>query len=168
MSIKGDPAKLLSGSMYKKTKDHSMIALSYQNRSKPIIGLVPILHPIQTPPLSSKPQKVVKFQHNISQVDSTTTTLPWLVDCCCFQVNENTAIQSYEKYTPESILHLNNHVKALSYHLISFLPSFLYDWLPPSRTGLLPGSHWVWNSLRNQIKPIVTIMWTSICMRKTC
>lgn len=51
MPNKGGPAKVLPGLIYKKVKGPFMIALAYQNRSKPIIGMVHILQPIQTPPM---------------------------------------------------------------------------------------------------------------------
>ena len=158
MPNKGKPTDVLAGITDRKTKGPFMIALAYQNRAKPIIGTVPILPPIQTPPLFIQPPKVIKFQQNITQVDSTTTTLPWLVDCCVHSVINLPALQLQANYTPASILHLNNHSKHVSYHLISRLPIFLQDRLPPSRPDLFPGSHWVWNSLRKQMKTIVTIM----------
>mmetsp|Transcript_26269 Transcript_26269/g.30997 ORF Transcript_26269/g.30997 Transcript_26269/m.30997 type:complete len:130 (+) Transcript_26269:125-514(+) len=123
-----------------------MIALAYQCRSKPIIGMVPILPRIETPPLFIQPPKVIAFQQSISQVDSTTCTLPWLVDCSQTCVIKITTRELNENYSAESILQLNLHSKALSYHLISRLPYFLQDRIPPSRPYLLPGSHWVWYS----------------------
>ena len=107
--------------MDKKTKGPFMIALAYQCRSKPIIGLVPILPRIETPPLFIQPPNVVTFQQNISQVDSTTCTLPWLIDCSSSRVIKFSTTQLNEAYTTESILQLNLHSKALSYHLISRL-----------------------------------------------
>ena len=63
-----------------------------------------------------------------------------------------------DSYSPASITELNNHAKALSYHLISRLPTFLEYLLPPTCPNLFPESHWVWNSLRKQMKAIVIIM----------
>ena len=79
---KGKPVDVNAGIMDRNTKGPFMIVLAHQNRSKPNIGIVPTLPPIQIPPLFIQPPKVVKFQQEIEQVDTTTTTLPWLVDCC--------------------------------------------------------------------------------------
>ena len=57
MPKKGDPDKVLSGLVDKKTKGSFMIALSYYCRSKPIIGVVPILQESKLLHYSSNHQK---------------------------------------------------------------------------------------------------------------
>ena len=122
---KGKPVDAQAGIMNRKTKGLFMIALAHQNRSKSTIGTIPTLPPIQIPPIFIQPPKVVKFQQEIAQVDTHITTLPWLVDCCILRVIEIPAHQLDNTSSPTSIIKLNNHAKALSYHLISHLPTFL-------------------------------------------
>ena len=58
MPLKGKPGLVRSGLTDKNTKGPFMIALAYQARLKPIVGTVPTLPPIETPPYSSSHQRL--------------------------------------------------------------------------------------------------------------
>ena len=56
---KDKPVNVQAGIIDRKTKGPFMIALAHQNRSKPIIGIVPTLPPIQIPPIFIQPPKLL-------------------------------------------------------------------------------------------------------------
>ena len=82
MPSKGKPAHIRAGMTDKKTKGPLMLALAYQFRNHPIIGTVPVVPTITTPPLFIQPPKSVSFQNEISKVDHITITKQWLFDWC--------------------------------------------------------------------------------------
>ena len=138
MPNKGNPALIRAGVTDQKTKGPLMLALAYQYKNQPIIGTIPVQPEIVTPPLFILPPKIVCYQNDIAKVNHTNITKQWMVECClCIPSIPISEQQINHQYpSPESMHELNQHSKALSFHLISRLPHFLQYRLPPSRPDL--------------------------------
>jgi len=157
---KGYPNDVRAGNVDKKTKGPLLIELAYNCRALPIIGTVPVLPEIEIAPLLILPPKVIQFKQDISKVDDLKITLELInmISIVIISIKKSREQITAQFSTQEHISALDQHAKSMSYHLISRLPQFLEDRIPPNREDLLPGNHWVWSSLRCKMKLITAIM----------
>ena len=155
---KGTSVKVRAGEMDKKGGP-LLVQLAFETKTLPVIGIVPILPPIEVPTMMVKPPTVISFEELSKVILSEQFDIEWLGKCkkvisSISNVNNESTMDRYRC----NLNGLSSYVKTCSSILLNRLHPFLRTRIPLQRTDLLPGRHWVWDSLRGKLQKICTMM----------
>ena len=146
---KGTIDEAVAGIIDKKSNGLLLLSLAFNIRRLPKIGTVPILPPMVIPEMFIKPPMVVTFESSCISAPKESIDVDWMLE-----VHDKVAslrqIGSYVykvKYEEELESHII-HATTMSKKILKRLHPFLVIRLPQSKIELMPGIHWVWNSLR--------------------
>ena len=136
-----------------------LIQLAFNSRSLPIIGEIPTLAPIEISTMFYKPPTVILFESKSKNTIIESINLEW-IDKMSQQISSLSELnrdEEREEYRT-NIPHLDEYSDMCSTKILNRLSSFLRTRIPLNRIDLLPGRHWVWDSLRSKLKKISCIM----------
>ena len=156
---KGNMEKIDNKEKDKKTDGPFLIQLAFNSRSLPIIGEVPTLAPIEIPTMFYKPPTVILFESKSKNAIIESINLEW-IDKMSQQISSLSELNRDEERDEyrTNIPHLDKYSDMCSTKILNRLSSFLRTRIPLNRIDLLPGRHWVWDSLRSKLKKISCIM----------
>ena len=156
---KGNMEKIDTGEVDKKTNEPYLIQLAYNTISLPIIGEVPTLAPAVIPTMLIKPPTVIRFESNTKTCTVEQINLQWLdqIPICISSLSDLNRATELEEYRT-NMTELDKYADLCSRKLLNRLSNFLRTRIPLQRIELLPGRHWVWNSLRSKLKKIACMM----------
>ena len=137
----------------KKTNGPYLIQLSYDTKSLPVIGTIPVIKAIELPTMLVKPPTVVRFETSNKTIVQEHIDLKWLddVSTSISSISNLVGVTYYDEHRRDMI-EINQYATTCSDNLLKRLHPFLRTRIPLHRTDLLPGRHWVWNSLRMKLK----------------
>ena len=116
-----------------------LIQLVFESRTLPVIGVVPILPPIEVSTMMVKPPTVILFEEMSKAIVSEQYDIKWLdtsnkVISSISNVNNETTMDIYRR----NVDGLRSYVKTCSTIILNRLHPFLCTRIPLQRTDLLP------------------------------
>ena len=159
---KGSVEDTVAGVIDKKTNWPLPFSLAFNFRRMPVIGKVISLPPMVTPTLFIKPPTIFKYKTICQTALKETFDVLWVL-----QAHDKVAslrainFDRYRLHYEERIDSHTQHANTLMTKLRNRLYYFLSSQIPPTRISLMPGIHWVWNSLHSKSTKLSMVMITS-------
>ena len=156
---KGSAVDVVSGLKDRKGGE-LLLSLAYNARVKEKIGTLPVLPAITRPVQIVEPPNVVRIQpfyHNNAiedSVDEDWCIKAWQV----LSFSSKITLADVQQRFSGGDLSFNSQVRYTAIRLLHRLPMFLKNRIPKKRSDLMPGCHWVWDSLRDKIFKLAALM----------
>ena len=155
---KGTTSKVIAGELDKKVCP-LLLKLAFYSRSFPMIGVVPILPPVEVPILMVKPPNIITFEETSVVILPEIYNLTWLDLAMTIMSGIQTSNSGsiLDTYIDDVIV-LVEYSQQCSKLLLKRLYGFLCTRIPLQRYDLLPRRYWVWDSSREKLSKICGLM----------
>ena len=156
---KGSVEDTVAGVIDKKTNWPLPFSLAFNFLRMPVIGKVIPLPPMVTPTLFIKPPTIFKYKTICQTALKETFDVLWVL-----QAHDKVAslrainFDRYRLHYEERIDSHTQHANTLMAKLRNRMYYFLSSQIPPTRIYLMPGIHWVWNSLHSKSNKLSMVM----------
>ena len=119
----------------------------------PVIATDPILPSIEVPTLFVKEPRIIEFERQIPLSSDKNIESTWITksESCIPSLSYIGNAVRFDIFCND-IKNFNDYVTLFSKKLVSRLNPFVSQRIPDQKGELMPGRHWVWNSISKKDK----------------
>lgn len=131
LSSKGNVEKVQAGERDKKTNGPYIIQLSYDTKSLPVIGTIPVMKAVELPSMLIKPSTVLRYETSNKTIIQEEIDLTWLddVSTSISSIKNLVGVTYLDEHRRDTI-EINQYATICSDNLLKRLHSFLRTRIP--------------------------------------